>query len=102
MAESQFFFFLSSNENNFEITISCLLFAKFCVWNSTLTFIVVLCRPALRYTQASVRNMQHFILGYVPISTIRKFNYLYICGLVSSNQFHVFPCTASQKHKLQT
>ena len=55
-------FFLSSNENNFEITISW--FAKFCVWNSTLTFIAALCPPALRDTQASVRYVYRNAASY--------------------------------------
>ena len=45
--------FLSSKENNFEITISC--FDKFCVGNSTLTFIAALCGPALPDKQSGVR-----------------------------------------------
>ena len=45
-------FFSLSKENNFEITISC--FDKYCVGNSTLTFITALCRPAWRDTQSSV------------------------------------------------
>ena len=61
MAESRIFF-SSSKEYNFEITISC--FDKFCMGNSTLTFIAALCRPAWRDTQSSVRYVYRNATSY--------------------------------------